>query len=230
MKNFLSKIFRADSMPTFLVLIAVVLVAISGVYVVNSFAVTTQSHLGSSLNNLVVGGGALIAADPVKTGLVVVNGNVGIGAPEPEAKLAVVGDLYIDNVDWVTDKALRIREGLSDAYGAFFKYGDRDLLTIGTRNYNRDFVAMEVERGSLDTIFKGNVSASSNVWGNCYSKVETHDCNNTYSLFCDEGDFMIGFFDSGGKVYSSRFITRGRGVQEPGFTSYWNNVIRSCKP
>jgi len=83
--------------------------------------------------------------------------NVGIGTTGPGAKLAVVGDLYIDNVDWTTDNALRIREGGSNTYGAFFKYGGGDLLTIGTRDSSTDFVAMQVSRGSLNTIFNGNV-------------------------------------------------------------------------
>ena len=68
----------------------------------------------------------------------ILNGNVGIGIADPKAKLDVVGDIYIDNVDWSTDNALRIREGGSNSYGAFFKYGLNDLLTIGTRHIDLD--------------------------------------------------------------------------------------------
>lgn len=83
--------------------------------------------------------------------------NVGIGTQTPSAKLDVVGDIYIDNVDWSTDNALRIREGGSNSYGAFFKYGLNDLLTIGTRNADSDHIAFQIPRGSLNVTFNGNV-------------------------------------------------------------------------
>jgi len=85
------------------------------------------------------------------------NGFVGLGTTSPGAKLDVVGDVYIDNIDWQTDNALRIREGSSNSYGAFFKYGLNDLLTIGTRNENIDYAAFQIARGSSNVVFNGNV-------------------------------------------------------------------------
>jgi hypothetical protein len=85
------------------------------------------------------------------------NGFVGLGTNSPGAKLDVVGDVYIDNIDWQTDNALRIREGSSNSYGAFFKYGLNDLLTIGTRNENIDYIAFQIARGSSSVVFNGNV-------------------------------------------------------------------------
>ncbi|KAF2515005.1 hypothetical protein EYY60_02805 [Flavobacterium zhairuonense] len=84
-------------------------------------------------------------------------GNVGIGTTTPDAKLNVVGNINIDNVDWTTDNELRIREGGSNTYGAFFKYGLNDILAIGTRNADLDYDAIQISRGSLNTVFKGNV-------------------------------------------------------------------------
>lgn len=84
-------------------------------------------------------------------------GNVGVGTINPAAKLDIVGDMYIDNVDWSTDNALRIREGSSNSYGAFFKYGLNDLLTIGTRHIDSDYVAFQIPRGSTNVTFNGNV-------------------------------------------------------------------------
>jgi hypothetical protein len=86
-----------------------------------------------------------------------ITGNVGIGTATPDAKLNVVGNINIDNIDWATDNELRIREGGSNSYGAFFKYGLNDLLAIGTRNADLDFTAIQISRGSLNTVFNGNV-------------------------------------------------------------------------
>ncbi|SCY50331.1 hypothetical protein SAMN02927916_2328 [Flavobacterium anhuiense] len=90
------------------------------------------------------------------------NGNVGIGTSNPDAKLNVVGNINIDNIDWATDNELRIREGGSNSYGAFFKYGLNDLLAIGTRNADLDFTAIQISRGSLNTVFNGNVGIGTN--------------------------------------------------------------------
>jgi len=87
----------------------------------------------------------------------ILNGNLGVGTVDPKAKLDIVGDIYIDNLDWATDNALRIREGGSNSYGAFFKYGLNDLLTIGTRNNDLDHIAFQIPRGSLNVTFNGNV-------------------------------------------------------------------------
>ncbi|WP_426484974.1 hypothetical protein [Flavobacterium sp. 2] len=84
-------------------------------------------------------------------------GNVGIGTTTPDVKLNVVGNINIDNVDWATDNELRIREGGSNSYGAFFKYGLNDILAIGTRHIDIDYPAMQISRGSLNTLFNGNV-------------------------------------------------------------------------
>jgi hypothetical protein len=110
-----------------------------------------NNHLGGDHGgiNLVTNNSVQLAVRP--------NGFVGLGTNSPGAKLDVVGDVYIDNIDWQTDNALRIREGSSNIYGAFFKYGLNDLLTIGTRNENIDYVAFQIARGSSSVVFNGNV-------------------------------------------------------------------------
>ena len=85
-----------------------------------------------------------------------IQGNVGIGTISPWAKLNVVGNFFVDG-DWTNDTEIRIREGGSADFGAFFKYGTGDLLTVGTRSSAIDYVAMQISRGSLNTIFNGNV-------------------------------------------------------------------------
>jgi hypothetical protein len=110
-----------------------------------------NNHLGGDHGgvNLVTNNSIQLAVRP--------NGFVGLGTTSPGAKLDVVGDVYIDNIDWQTDNALRIGEGSSNSYGAFFKYGLNDLLTIGTRNENIDYVAFQIARGSSSVVFNGNV-------------------------------------------------------------------------
>ncbi|MCX6334298.1 MAG: tail fiber domain-containing protein, partial [Bacteroidia bacterium] len=42
-------------------------------------------------------------------------------------------------------------------YGAYIKYGGSDLLTIGTRNDDINYTALQITRASTNVIFNGNV-------------------------------------------------------------------------
>jgi hypothetical protein len=66
-------------------------IAILGIYISNSEALTA-SHLGTyPANDLLVGGGGVLAVDGATYGLIVHSGNVGIGTDYPVSTLSVGG-------------------------------------------------------------------------------------------------------------------------------------------